>query len=371
MPGLVAAIVVAPTLALVLWAGTARSQSTVDVPGPNLPTIQSGIDALPNGGTVRLAVKTYKEHVVIDGKQIVLESAGAANDKLPTIKGDDPENAVITFLNGGGGTVRNLIVRGGAFGIAAPVETEQCATPASAVEVEGVQILKSGRGIYGSFASLSVLASDISKSREHGVALGTAGDVLIDGTPIHGSTGAGVVLYNYVAAPGALPPQVKNSDIFKNQGGGIDVRGHALPLTIDHCMVLNNKIFGVNLFAANGTKITNSSLSFTGAGSGTEKWGDGLRVYRSTSVIVDATTLSFNARAGASAFGCDGGLEATVDITNDTFNNPIDLDAGKLKICASPQSSSIFVDGGGNSCFSGGCAIRSSDITPVSAPAPL
>jgi Right handed beta helix region len=337
----------------------------VDVPGPNLPSIQSGIDALPNGGTVRIAPATYRENLVINGQQIVLQNADATNSKRPVIKSVDRQAAVVAYLNGAGGALINLELHGGAIGIGAGVfDAEQSTDVSTSLHVQGVQITKSGRGIAGQFLSLTISGSEVSKCKVHGVSLKTAGELLIDGLSSHDNQGIGLLIINDVAPPGSPPRDIRNSEFFKNKGGGIGIRGGALPVTIDHCNAVNNEVFGLDLVGAASTTITNSTFSFSRAAG--DRWGDGVRIFRSNPVAITASTMSFNARAGISAFGCVG-KETHADLTDDTLDkDKFDLVLGAISGCT-PQATAMVIDISGNTCDGGPCIAEPIDLTPAPA----
>ena len=119
---------------------------------------------------MRIAPKTYHENLIINGQQIVLQNAGAANAAMPLIKSADPQGTVVSYLNGGGGALVNLRLRGGAIGVGAGLfDAEQSTDITTDLQIQGVQITKAGRGIAGQFHSLTIAASEVAKSRVHGV----------------------------------------------------------------------------------------------------------------------------------------------------------------------------------------------------------
>ena len=148
-------------------------------PDARFPTIQSAIDALPDGGTLRFseAVVRVEEPLFVRAKRIVIEGDGCAEQKSGRRGGThlvgpkagslaefDAVRALINFEPaeagkvGGGGTVRNLKLSGFDAGIRATGN-------AGPVVVEKVCITETDRGIaWSAVASLTarkILIRDI------------------------------------------------------------------------------------------------------------------------------------------------------------------------------------------------------------------
>jgi len=83
--------------------------------------------------------------------------------------------------------------------------------------------------------------------------------------------------------------------------------------------------------------------------------------------MLAACTLSFNARAGASAAGCLG-AESVVTLADNTLDSDkLALVVATLKIAGClPQSAPMLPDAGGNSCDGGACtAAPVGDLAPI------
>ena len=93
---------------------TGVGPSTVTVPSRQARTIQAGINAVANGGTVQIGPGTYRERLVITGKQVNLVGSGSFGRRHTMIAGALPRTVVpyehvqglISFGPGGGGSRR-------------------------------------------------------------------------------------------------------------------------------------------------------------------------------------------------------------------------------------------------------------------------
>src|SRR5205807_2006399 len=81
--------------ALFMLPPSLRAQQTIHVPADQ-PTIQSGINAASNGGTVLVAPGTYLENINFNGKAITVTSLGGPS---VTIIDGGAKGSVVTFNN--------------------------------------------------------------------------------------------------------------------------------------------------------------------------------------------------------------------------------------------------------------------------------
>jgi hypothetical protein len=142
-----------------------RHPDVIEWPNRAFATIQSAIDALPDGGTLRFtqAVVRVDEPLFVRGKRIVIEGNGCdelsprpragthlVGPRAERLAEFDAVRALINFAPGepgdpaSGGTIRNLKVSGFDAGIRA---TGDASSPGGAVVVEKVCITNTGRGI--------------------------------------------------------------------------------------------------------------------------------------------------------------------------------------------------------------------------------
>lgn len=344
-------------IALALGVASSARQNIppdVIVPSANFPTIQSGIDGVPNGGTVSIAPGEYRENLLVQGKQVTL--AGSDPADLPEIRAVDRRSSVVTFSSGGGGNLRNLKLQGGDHGIAA-VDPQATAV----VQAENVFIRQSGSGVFGRYASLRFINGESSHNSRNGFTLLEAGSLLLDRVEVSHNDCGGILILNNKSS---LEPIVLDRlEVTNNECGGIEIRGGARPVEVRDCFAKLNRVFGIHLVGVVNAAIKNSTISFTKAVAG--KWGDGLRVERSLFVDLERSLFSFNARAGLLALGCSDGRETSCLLLDNTFlKNAFDIDIEKLEGCTGANAVTL-ADSGGNLCDSEDCHAVSGSIDPT------
>jgi hypothetical protein len=209
---------------------TAPRLDVIEWPNREFRTIQSAIDALPDGGTLRFAAGVVTtEPLFVRGKRIVIEGAGSGCDEQRET--GKPKQTVSTHLVGpradtvvefgavrglinytnagpgtpvGGGTIRNLRLSGSDAGIRGAADAD--AGAGGGVVAEGLCITNVGRGIawaVGSNLTLkNVLIQDVfwngvSISPSH--ALATASFIFFGGVTVINAANA-CVFYNDVQA---------------------------------------------------------------------------------------------------------------------------------------------------------------------------
>lgn len=372
---------VALVFSTVLTLPARAQQAVVDVPSVQFPTIQAAIDAVQDGTTIRIAPGNYRERLLVDRKQLTLIGVG---NKGPTIVGTDRENGVITYSHGGGGAVRNLRLHRGAFGVAVTApDNGQVPGLGTTLSLETVLISGTGRGVYGTFDTLSITNSTIAGCAWNGASIEVTDSLAIDGLVANGNKGVGLLLFNIVPPPGGGTRVIKNSYFTNNKGGGLHIRGGALPVEVRTSTVTGNTIFGIHLAGAHNTIIVQCNMSLTKKlaiktppppAPEPPTWGDGLRVFASLNVSLEMSTLTLNDRAGLSVFGC-ADRESHIDLKT----SALDLDTPSIHISAlgfkdctkpdgtpNPQTTSMISDSGGNMCNGGACAAVAESLTPIS-----
>ena len=168
---------------------TAPRLDVIEWPNREFRTIQSAIDALPDGGTLRFAAGVVTtEPLFVRGKRIVIEGAGSGCDeqrqpgkptqtasthlvgpRADTVVEFGAVRGLINYTNAGpgtpvgGGTIRNLRLSGSDAGIRGAADAD--AGAGGGVVAEGLCITHAGRGIawgVGSNLSLkNVLIQDV------------------------------------------------------------------------------------------------------------------------------------------------------------------------------------------------------------------
>ena len=349
------------TLAALALAVASSAQQNIPpqviVPSANFPTIQSGIDAVPNGGTILIAPGEYRENLLIEGKQVALVGRDPAH--RPRIRAVDPQSNVVTFDAGGGGLMRNLELEGGDHGIAA-VDPQVTAV----VRAENVFIRKSGSGVFGCYASLRFVNGESSHNSRNGFTLLEAGSLVLDRAEASHNDCAGILILNNRSS--SEPLVLNRLEVTNNKCGGIEVRGGARPVEIRDCFAKLNRVFGIQLVGVAGAAIINSTISFSKGVAGL--FGDGLRVERSTSVDLKRSLFSFNARSGALLIGCSDGRETSSLLEDNTFlKNEFDIAIVKLEVCTGTSGVTLS-DSGGNVCDGEDCHAVGSDLEAIPTP---
>ena len=250
---------------------TQRRLDVIEWPNREFRTIQSAIDALPDGGTLRFAAGVVTtEPLVVRGKRIVIEGAGAGCDEQR--QSAKPKQTVSTHLVGprpetvaefgsvrglinyedagpgtivGGGTIRNLRLSGSDAGIRGAADAD--AVAGGGVAVEDVCITDTGRGVawaVGSTLSMKnvliqgVLWNGVSISPSH--ALATASFIFFDGVTVINAANACVFykdvqavvtngLFNLCGSSGTIV--ALNSNLFISDTNIIGSRGPGIAMS--------------------------------------------------------------------------------------------------------------------------------------------
>lgn len=331
----------------------------VVAPSAQYPTLQAAVDAVADGGVVRIQSGTWNQRVVVSGKVVHLIGMGQRPNQ---VRLEAEGSAPMVHFIAGGGSVQRLTLAGGGDGIAAD--------GAGQVAVRSVRIDHSGaHGIAGSFDGLEVVDSSVRHSALSGIAVTPGVDLALANVDIRHSGGAGVVVYNHLAGDAAVR-EVSDLRLTHNRLGGIEVRGGAEPVALINVTAIHNAGFGIRLVGAHGTRIEGSSASWTLPATidGAPAWGDGLGVFRSENVALVGSTFSFNHRAGASFWGCADGRDTSFSIAGSQLDkDAFPLELGPLGACTAGMSVTP-ADGGGNSCDGGGCSAQTTGLAPVEMP---
>lgn len=271
--------------------------ASLRVPG-DFPSIPEAIAHLADGGTIVIEPGTYPGAIVISNKKVTLR--GSANTNAPTILvATDPDQPVIFFGDGGHGVLSSLTLNGGAAGIAAG-SSNSCWR--ADVAGDNLKISNATRGVYGRFGALRLTRVDISQSQQHGLSILDARDILLRRLGLRNNGKIGMLLFNDQAKPkGDIALVIGFCEIHDNEGGGVQIVGHAAPVFINRCNVHHNGISGVTFVSAKGI-VLESLLSNNYANPIGGRFGDGF-VLLGGQVELLRCTMNGNARAGASSFG--------------------------------------------------------------------
>ncbi len=299
----------------------------VDVPSEEFSSIGSAIDALPSGSTIRLGPQRYTEAVTIVGKTLHIVGNGMDGHDATEMRSDDPAEAVITFGPGGGGSVRDMKIRNGAFGIKGKKGSGNGgdALPAS-VLIKQVHILHVGQGIFGSFSDLAVHDSIIRHVDWNGIcAIEITGLELLNDL-VADATGTGLLVFNIVESD--EPIRIIGTKFQHNDWGGLAIVGSAQDVEIIDCEFWNNKLAGILLLEVGQVAVRDTEIKRVRAAKApgfSSEIAEGLLAKSEVSeepeecssfVEVDNCLVHTCDRAGIHYINCDGLIQNTVSKLN-------------------------------------------------------
>jgi hypothetical protein len=323
----VSLLCVLPTVATASASPAPDAADEATVPGTH-PTIQEAIDAVAEGGVVRVGPGRHAEAVRIAGKRVHLVGAGARATRIVAPAGQ----AGVTFGRGGGGVVEGLAIEGAdAVGVRGE-------GPPGAVMLRDVRIEGTRAGIAGHFRALTADGVRISDTAGPGVTLaGLSGTFTFLNGRVSGAGEVGLIVTEVEGAPLVY---VGGSTLSDNAGGGIAIhgRGRASAWIVD-TRLLQNGLAGIVLDQVASARVHSVEASGntpTAAG----RWGDGIVAIRTGDLRIEASHVTHNARAGVSLFG------ATAVMSRDeVWGNRVDL---VTEVYRARRSS--FIDEGGPTC---------------------
>lgn len=388
------------TMSLVIAANAQDREEPVIIewPNPDYSTLQSAIDALRDGDTLRMAEGRIPllEPLFVRGKRVIIEGAGcdwfrrgrSGSKRVTHIIGPPVERVVdfedavaaINYDNDAGGTLRGVKFTG--FDAGFRSFSESAEAPGTPISIEDVCFGETGRGIVlnapsSLFAQNVIIRNTLWNAVSIGFAklLGAADSdntqVNLSGFTVLDSEHACLAFRNTIASvsnttltncgPGggivaeSSLVQIHSTSIFPNFAGpGITTSKGGY--VIDNVNVAGASGGGIIfLDSPNNAQVTNAFIGGTGPLNGA--LGDGILVFGGGSVYVTNSLLSSNTRAGIGNIGSFVGLQDT-----DFTCNGFDLDGETLG--ATPAQ---FQNLGGNGCGctvpSGGCTVQSSGIS--------
>jgi hypothetical protein len=353
-------------------------------PSPEFRTLQSAVDAAPDGGVVRISPGTYRisEPVEIRNKRLTIEGAGCTELRGrpgagTTLVGPQPERYVVAEASvgffsviDGGAAFRGLALSGFDAGIV----TRGRINPRPVV-VDDICIRKTIRGVLllasSPFTMQNSLISDVSW---HGMSVPPS------------ANGPTILLSNVLATKAArFCYQFHNTSASLHQASAIDcgfggIAAFNASLSIDRSWAIGNFGPGIALFDDSWAQINMSQAlnnrrfgilvdHSVGHVIGSYVWnnqpdlvtgyfGDGILAWESPYTSVIATNLYNNGRSGIATIGSYVPLNSNV-----LHCNGFDLDS---------EGSGQFVDLGNNGC---GCpegnAQCVSQSTGLSSPDPV
>jgi hypothetical protein len=290
-------------------------------------TIQGAIDAAADGDTILIDAGVYNETLRVEGKRLRIIGSDEGRTEVAS---SSRTTGLITYTNGGGGELKDVLFSGGAYAIGGARGDESLP---SELAVKNVSSAGGFRGIYGRFSSLTLKAVAVSGTEWHGISITYVSNVLaLFDVVVQGAGGVGLLILNY--GPGDISI---GGHFHHNSYGGIEVEGnngtvHLLFAATDH-----NYLYGLGLFTAN-VGIALSSFTDEGHPTSGGCTGAGMMAVASSEATISGSYFADDCFALTNA-------GSSVTITSNTFNSTTGVPA-----FLSGDTSPLFNDGGGNVC---------------------
>ena len=332
-------------------AATTANTPVIHFPSADAPSLQKAIDDAPDGATILIAPGSYTQRLQISGKRLRIIGSGADRTELLSPSGDQP---VVTFVNGGGGELKDVTLRGGLTGVAG---VRGLVDLPSAVSLKNLVASDGQAGIYGEFSELEVKNFRVSGATVHGISVLDADSVTIDNGEISASALVGLYLNNTRAT---LGPALS---VRGNPFGGIVASNSDVTMRLVNSS--ENGHAALALYNGSTASATNSWFnSSTALGGAPGESGHGVLAVDSEAVIV-SSAISFNEGIGAYA------VNASISLGKSRFSdNTVDFNT---------EGTSELVDLGGNVCGTNlggpnevetGCQVASLGLTAPGPPPP-
>lgn len=342
----------------------------VDVPSADYPTLQAGIDAVADGGTIRVATGVYHESLVVADKAVVLVGQGArASQTRIQGSGADGDEPVLELVGAADVSLSTLTVSHGGFGVrAAPSADDTALAVLRTIDVE-VEIV--GHGVYGTFAELEMTDSDVRNARFDGLSVEPVGRMVFTGLTVRGSEGIGLLVLNERAPATGGVRIVGDSSFEQNWGGGLEVHGSALPVSVLNSDFDGNRVAGVTLVDADDVFLYGLDIARTTSTPGAKVgWGDGIRVFGSEGIEVRTSDIDASERAGISMYGCVGDPTGVYLAGLSIDRSGLDMEIGAPAECGTGMLVDLSADESSVTCDGDTCHAQPSALVPVEPPTP-
>jgi hypothetical protein len=355
---------------LVVAEAPPEPPSLVVVPSEEAPTIQAGIIAVADGGTVEITEGVYEilQPIFVIGKSIAIEGAGSSRkpgqDKLTQLVAPPPTEVVapelalgvINYL-GAGGVLKDLDVSGSD----ACVVTRDLGGTAEPIVVQDVRLSNTGRGMLcKASADLTVQDAAIHDCLWNGISFAPeepAQLVVTDTSAVANSNIGFLAKYPWWAY---------YEDVFVAgcNGGIVIINGW---LMVVDSVLANNSFAGICLHESYGL-ITDNIITFTHpvpSGPLQGYFGDGVDAFLCPDVTLTGNHIGQSARAGVANFGS----------TMYLGSNDIQCAGYELEYEEFHGVPGEFVDLGGNECgcpiADGWCVAETAGLAPPEPTTPI
>ncbi len=273
-----------------------------DYPG-DFSSIQEAIDALADGGTLRIAPGFFNERLVIAGKDVNIVGSGSGIGwrnfwKRTVLVAPRPERLVpledsqasIEFRSGGGGSVKNMAIRGGDIGIELNGATE--------VIIENTRIANVGYGVVGQATGVTVVDSVISNSLANALLMIDVEAMNLLNNFIFNTDQVGILVFNLEPGGGSI--NIFDQTLWFSGQGGIVVLGGEKPVYISNCQINFSGLAGILLIDTGFVAVLDTNV-FAVTEIVTPGYGgiaDGLIAVQANQVHIDNSNFEYADRVG-------------------------------------------------------------------------
>lgn len=289
--------------------------STVTVGQGAIKTVQQAVDLVVDGGTVYLEGKTYVENVVATKN---VKFVGVTGTQIKAADNTKP----VVRLSGSGGTIENVTLQGGMFGVLATGLNKSVVVRNS--RISGAMCT----GIEAQLVRLTVENSQIENALVHGINAYLPAAVSVKYSSVFGCGGTGLYVYGLTDNNGMQKTITLDHSTFTwNEKPGVYVEGNLHHVIATGCQFTSNGAAGMMLRDISDSRITDCTFSFSRA-LANKLWGDGLVIWNAIYNIctnpawVSITGCQFNMNARCAITIKD----AKVTVSNVVFVlNPIEM----------------------------------------------
>ena len=227
--------------------------------------MQAAVDAAPEGGTIVVSAGVYTGPFRVEGKRLRIIGSDEGRTEIVSSSLEVP---LATYVNGGGGELKNIVFRGGACAVCG---SREGSSMPSALAVKNVTAAGGYRGAFGGFSKLDLKNVEVVGTRWHGISITDAGLKLTFGDiEVHDVGGVGLLVLN-----GGAGDIVVGGHFHDNAKGGVEILGHNGTVDLVLLAADHNHDFGVLLRDTNAGMAL-SSLAHNGHFTDTGCQGAGL-----------------------------------------------------------------------------------------------
>jgi hypothetical protein len=348
---------------LVIPEAPPEPPSLVVVPSQEAPTIQAGIIAVADGGTVQIKPGVYEilQPLFVIGKTVTIQGAGSSRkpgqDQVTQLAAPPPTEVVdaelalgvINYL-GAGGILKELDVSGSD----ACVVTRDLEGAAEPIVMEDVRLSNTGRGMLcEASADLTVQDAEILNCLWNGISFAPARPAQLTIKDFHLVAVANVGIF----IQGSSSDQEDEYIVGCEGGGIVVVNGH---LNLVDSIVLGSNFAGIRLHESTAV-ITDNTIMLTHPRLSDGFFGDGVDAFLCPEVILTGNYIGHSARAGVASFGS----------TMKLGSNDIACAGYELEYEEYYGVPGVFQNDGGNECgcpiADGVCVAETAGVTPPEA----